>query len=121
MILGNTKPTWDLSEDKMTYSKVYNLNGTYTTTFKDKYGNAVSATFTVDKIQSKYEIIKEYDATTNTIKVSVINNYGLQATKPTWNLSADKRVYTKVYSDSGTYTTKFVDTDGIETSLTFTI
>lgn len=120
-ILGQTKPTWVLSADKKVYSKTYNLNGTYTTAFKDIHGNSKTLTFTIDKIESKYIITKIYNETTNTITVNVTNNYGMQATKPTWSLSADKTIYTKTYNAKGTYTTKFVDIDGNEASLTFTI
>ena len=51
----------------------------------------------------------------------VENNHGMQATKPSWMLSADAKVYTKTYNVNGTYTTKFVDSKGKETQLTFTI
>ena len=40
-ILGNTKPTWTLSEDKLTYTKIYNalINEDYATPVQDIYGN----------------------------------------------------------------------------------
>ena len=52
--LDKTKPTWILSSDKKTYSKVYNKNGTYTTTFTDIYGNEEKVSFTINEINNIY-------------------------------------------------------------------
>lgn len=49
------------------------------------------------------------------------NNKGMQATKPTWSLSADKKTYTKVYSANGTYKTPFIDIIGNITSISFSV
>ena len=51
-ILGQTKPTWNLSDDKLTYSKEYEINGTYTTTFSDVYGNTSKVTFKIENIKN---------------------------------------------------------------------
>ena len=49
------------------------------------------------------EILNSVDKVeTNTVTVMVENNYGMQATKPTWTLSADTKTYTKVYNANGT-------------------
>ena len=50
-LLGATKPTWKLSEDKKVYSKTYNANGTYTTSFSDIYGNVIKETFSIEEIK----------------------------------------------------------------------
>ncbi len=38
-ILKDTKPTWKLSKDKLSYSKVYNTNSKYYTQVQDILGN----------------------------------------------------------------------------------
>ena len=39
--LGETKPSWTLSKDKLTYSKVFSESTNYTTPVEDIYGNSV--------------------------------------------------------------------------------
>jgi len=40
--LANTKPSWSLSEDKLTYTKTFNINQDYTTPVQDIYGNSTT-------------------------------------------------------------------------------
>ena len=120
-ILGQTKPSWDLSEDKLTYSKKYNLNGTYSTVFRDQYGNMSNVVFEVEEIQSGFEISKIYDNITNRVIITVKSACELQDTKPTWTLSEDKYSYSKVYEDNGTYTTAFLDLNGKVENIKFDI
>ena len=120
-ILGQTKPTWTLSENKLCYSKIYGENGTYTTTFSDIYGNTTKVTFEVTEIKSGYEVYTSYNKETNTVKVDVKSKCKLQATKPTWKLSEDGYTYSKDYYSNGTYTTIFVDTNNKTEKVTFEI
>ena len=39
---ANTKPTWNLSKDGYTYTKIYNSNQNYYTMFTNEYGNTVN-------------------------------------------------------------------------------
>lgn len=120
-VLGKTKPTWTLSEDKLCYSKIYGENGTYTTTFSDIYGNTTKVTFEVTEIKSGYEVYTSYNKETNTVKVEVKSKCKLQATKPTWKLSKDGYTYIKDYYSNGIYSTVFVDTNNKTEKITFEI
>lgn len=120
-ILGQTKPTWTLSEDKLCYSKIYGENGTYTTTFSDIYGNTTKVTFEVTEIKSGYEVYTSYNKETNTVKVDVKSNCKFQNTKPTWILSDDGYTYSKEYGKNGTYKTSFTDMNGKTEEVTFEV
>ena len=120
-ILGQTKPTWTLSEDKLCYSKIYGENGTYTTTFSDIYGNTTKVTFEVTEIKSGYEVYTSYNKETNTVKVDVKSNCKFQNTKPTWILSDDGYTYSKEYAKNGTYKTSFTDMNGKTEEVTFEV
>ena len=120
-ILGQTKPTWNLSEDKLTYSKSFTLNGTYSTIFRDQYGNMTNIVFEVEEVQSGFEISKIYDNETNRVTVIVKSVCELKDTKPTWTLSEDRHSYSKVYEENGSYTTAFVDLNGKVENIKFDI
>ena len=102
-VLGNTKPTWTLSEDKLSYSKIYNANSKYYTQVQDIYGNTSNVEINVKDIDDKAPIISveyNYNLKNNEITVSMHSNEKLGNTKPTWTLSEDKLNYVKTYKDS---------------------
>ena len=102
-VLGNTKPTWTLSEDKLSYSKIYNANSKYYTQVQDIYGNTSNVEINVKDIDDKAPIISveyNYNLKNNEITVSMHSNEKLGNTKPTWTLSEDKLNYAKTYKDS---------------------
>ena len=49
--LKDTKPTWKLSEDQMSYSKTYPTNGTYTTKFIDVNETEKFITFVINELK----------------------------------------------------------------------
>ena len=126
--MQDTKPTWKLSEDKMTYEKVYPAEEqNYYTEVKDIYGNSTNV-----KIQFKYkfEDIKLGEnnikltylfTSNNEVNVQVISDNEFEDTKPTWNLSENKKVYSKVFYNNQNYSTKFKMVDGNEFNINIII
>ncbi len=113
MELQDTKPTWTLSSDKKTYTKVYTANESYSTPVVDINGNTITVDINVTQIRAAQITVEyEYDETTNEVTVSLISNTELQDTKPTWTLSSDKKTYTKVYTANESYSTPVVDING---------
>ena len=47
--MANTKPTWKLSADKLTYTKIYSQEETYYTTVEDIYGNKIDVLIEIKK------------------------------------------------------------------------
>ena len=115
-ILGDTKPTWKLSEDNLKYKKVFSEDQEYATPVEDRYGNQTwikikiktkSFTYTNNKgpnVTVKYL----YDSNEN-VTVYIISDQKLKDTKPTWKLSKDKMVYTKIFTNNDNYTTPIED------------
>ena len=111
--LKDTKPTWKLSEDKKMYTKTFTSNTKYSTAIEDKWGNIINTEVEVTKIKSleiriDYEIIKE----TNQVRATIISNIKMKDTKPTWELSEDKKRYTKIYNENSKYVTKVESING---------
>ena len=117
--LGDTKPSWTLSEDKLTYSKVFGADEDYTTDVKDIYGNVTNVHI---KLQKKRNVYPQADGSTITVNymytsyenviVEIVSSVQLQDTKPSWTLSEDKYTYTKVFTDDIEYTTPVIDIYG---------
>ena len=118
--LKDTKPTWKLSEDQMSYSKTYPANGTYTTKFVDMNETEKMLSFSITEIESGFTVSKVLNKD-NTVTVTVKSKSKLKDTKPTWKLSEDQMSYSKTYSANGTYTTKFIDVNETEEFITFAI
>lgn len=117
--LGDTKPTWKLSEDKKTYEKVYSTNEEdYVTRVEDIYGNISEVRIVLKKkyqdFRFDYENVKVgYMYTTyNEVIVQIISSKELANTKPTWSLSEDKKIYTKKYYNDEEYSTAIQFVDG---------
>ena len=105
--------TWKLSEDKKIYSKIYDENTNYTTVFEDKLGNQHVVNIVVTQIQKQKANLKLnyiYDKDINKVTVQVISNVEFKPTKAsTWELSKDKKIYSKIYDENTNYTTIFED------------
>ncbi len=112
-IMLNTKPTWSLSEDKLIYTKKYNKNESYITEVKDIYGNISKVNIDVTQINGpNIEMEYVYNKQNNTVTAKMKSSKILANTKPTWNLSNDKLIYTKTFSKNETYYTPVQDIFG---------
>ena len=52
-IMADTKPTWKLSDDKLTYTKSFNENQNYITEVNDIYGNITKVKISITQITKK--------------------------------------------------------------------
>ena len=117
--LGDTKPSWTLSEDKLTYSKVFGADEDYTTDVQDIYGNVTNVHI---KLKKKRNVYPQADGSTITVNymytsyenviVEIVSSVQLQDTKPSWTLSEDKYTYTKIFTEDTEYTTPVIDING---------
>ena len=56
--MAETKPTWNLSDDKKTYTKEYDDNENYVTSVKDIWRNETNVHIKIDKIDKVYPFDK---------------------------------------------------------------
>ena len=122
--LKNTKPTWKLSEDRMTYTKVYSNNSNYSTAVEDIYGNVVNVKINFNDIDDKGPEVKvdlRYDIYSNTVTAVMKSNEKMANTKPTWELSEDQLTYTKIFSTNMNYNTRVEDLYGNGTNVNIVI
>ena len=112
--MANTKPTWNLSEDQLTYSKKYELNENYDTYVKDIWGNETKVHVEFDKIdKTAPKISMEYKYNDDdSVTVMMHSNEEMAETKPTWNLSEDKLTYYKDFTADENYYTNVEDKYG---------
>ena len=113
--LKDTKPSWKLSKDKLTYTKVFDSNIDYSTPVEDMYGNQLIANIKINQIgkeKAEIKVKNEYNGATNQVTVQIISDMELKDTKPTWELSKDKKIYTKVFTSNMKYTTPVEDKSG---------
>ena len=111
--LKDTKPTWKLSEDKKTYTKLYNTNTQYNTRVESINGEVIDTEINVKGVKKlainiEYEYMKE----TNEVLAIMKSNIKLKDTKPTWKLSDDEKTYTKLYKANVQYSTKVESING---------
>lgn len=110
--LKNTKPSWQLSEDRKIYTKTFTDNITYTTPVEDISGNIIiveiKVTAKVAKIKTEYI----YNDQNNQVTAQIISDIPLKDTKPSWKLSGDKLIYTKVFASNMSYSTPIQDVYG---------
>lgn len=111
-LLKDTKSTWNLSNDRLTYTKLIDSNQIYTTPVQDIYGNLENAKIEVTKLTPKVEVSYKYNGNSNSVTVTMRSNSQLQHTKPTWNLSSDKYTYTKEFDANQIYITPVQDIYG---------
>lgn len=108
--LEDTKPTWKLSKDRKTYTKTYSSNIKYSTPVQDINGNIKNIDIDVNKIKiAKLETKCIYNEDKNEVTAQIISDMELNDTKPTWKLSEDKKIYTKVFTENMEYTTTVQD------------
>lgn len=111
---------WTLSKNKKTFTRVFSVNTKFNVTLKDKYGNKTKKEINVtgiDKTGPKMTIKYSYNSINNTVTVIATSNEELKNTKPTWTLSKNKKVYTKIYTkNEKLYTTEFQDKYGNKTN-----
>ena len=122
--LGNTKISWELSQDKLSYTYEFTGNTTYTTSFQDIYGNSTQIQINVTQIDDKgpnLNISYEYILETNSVIATVTSDEEFGDTKISWELSEDKLSYTYEFTENTTYTTSFQDIYGNSTQIQINI
>ena len=122
--LKDTKPSWTLSQDKLSYTKTFGANEDYTTDVEDIYGNVVTVRITINQIDTvnPFKVTVEYKKNDdNTVTAIMHSNRELKHTKPTWTLSADKLTYTKTFGANDIYETEVEALDGNVTTVTIKI
>ena len=108
--LEDTKPTWSLSKDKKIYTKVYGNNTEYFTPVQDVNGKKYNIFIKINQIQKAVlEMKYYYDEEKNQVTAQIVSNIELKNTKPTWKLSDDKKVYTKIFKENTKYSTPVQD------------
>lgn len=111
--LKPTKPTWELSSDRKTYSKTFSSNTNYNTPVETINGEIIQININITQIQvAKIKTQYIYDEKTNQVTAQIISNTELKPTKPTWELSANKKVYAKTFANNTSYTTPVEDING---------
>ena len=114
--LKDTKTSWKLSEDKLTYTNEnFTENGSYYTIFEDIYGQTANVLIDIKGIKPKLEITTEfiYNEKTNTVTGKIHSTNPLKDTKTSWKLSEDKLTYVNEnFTENGSYYTIFEDIYG---------
>lgn len=123
-LLANTKPTWSLSKDQLSYSKIFYTNQEYTTQVQDIYGNVATVKIVINQIKNElpFVVTIEYKKNDdNTVTAIMHSNKELKHTKPSWKLSEDKLSYTKTFGANDVYTTNVEDINGNVITVTIEI
>ncbi|MBR3152582.1 MAG: VanW family protein [Clostridia bacterium] len=108
--MKDNKCSWTLSEDKKTYTKTYSTNMNYTTQFTQTNGIVNDIKLNINQIREfKISVSYDYSLDKKSVNVIVTSNFKMNNTKPTWNLSGDRRTFTKNYTDNISYMTTFTD------------
>lgn len=117
--MAETKPTWNLSDDKKTYTKEYDDNENYVTSVKDIWGNETNVHIKIDKIdKGGPKISMEYKYNDDdSVTVMMHSNEEMAETKPTWSLGDDKLTYSKNFTTNENYYTKVEDVYGNPTNV----
>lgn len=122
--LANTKPTWNLNNDKLLYTKIFNKNETYYTPVQDIFGNTKMAKIEINQIDDKgpeIEVTYTYNEKSGIITANMKSNEIMADTKPTWKLSKDKLTYTKDFDENQSYITDVKDIYGNTTKVKISI
>ena len=126
--LGDTKPTWSLSQDKKSYTKVFKENQEYSTPVEDRYGNQVwikikiyTKLFTYEHGKGPNITVKYLYDSSEKVTVYIVSDRKMKNTKPTWKLSEDSYIYTKTFTSNNSYTTNVIDLDGNEVNVSIIV
>ena len=126
--LGDTKPTWSLSQDKRSYTKVFKENQEYSTPVEDRYGNQVwikikiyTKLFTYEHSKGPNITVKYLYDSSERVTVYIISDRKMKNTKPTWKLSEDGYIYTKTFTSNNSYTTNVIDVGGNEVNVSIIV
>ncbi len=126
--LGDTKPTWSLSQDKKSYTKVFKENQEYSTPVEDRYGNQVwikikiyTKLFTYEHSKGPNITVKYLYDSSERVTVYIISDRKMKNTKPTWKLSEDGYIYTKTFTSNNSYTTNVIDVGGNEVNVSIIV
>lgn len=123
-LLSHTKPTWNLSNDKLTYTKTFSKNETYYTPVQDIFGNTKMAKIEINQIDDKgpeIEVTYTYNDKSGIVTANMKSNEIMADTKPTWKLSEDKLTYTKDFNENQSYITEVKDIYGNTTKVKISI
>ena len=110
--MQDTKLTWTLSSDKLTYTRVFDANTQYTTLVQDIYGNETLVDINITTILPTITMEYIYNQDNNTVTAIMHSNGALKDTKPSWTLSADRLSYTKIFEANDIYDTQVEDIYG---------
>ena len=123
-LLSHTKPTWNLSNDKLIYTKTFSKNETYYTPVQDIFGNTKMAKIEINQIDDKgpeIEVTYTYNDKSGMVTANMKSNEIMSDTKPTWKLSEDKLTYTKDFNENQSYITDVKDIYGNTTKVKISI
>jgi len=106
---------WTTSEDKKKISKIYTENVLEEIQIKDLVGNAINKKIQINTIGNYNENnIVQYslkDTPDGRVEATIISNKELKP-KEEWELSEDKKVLTKIYTEDTSEEVSIVDIDG---------
>ena len=126
--LGATKVNWKLSDDQLSYTTTFYTNQEYATSLQDIYGNETWVKIKIQLKKHEYTYPKGPNVTVKylydsneKVTVKIVSDKELKPTKPTWQLSDDRKTYTKVFTSNNIYTTPIVDVDGIQVEVTIIV
>ena len=126
-IMADTKPTWTLSEDKLSYSKTFSEDIEYSTNVLDVWGNEAWIKITIKTSKYTYpnskgpNITMKYIYDDYIVTAYMISDIELKDTKTTWTLSKDKKVYTKQFTENQSYQTNAIGINGNEVKVSIII
>ena len=126
-VMADTKPTWELGEDALSYSKTFSEDTEYSTNVLDVWGNEAWVKITIKTSKYTYpnsqgpNITMKYLYNDNIVTAYMISDMELQDTKTTWNLSEDKKVYTKEFTSNQSYETNAIGINGNEVKVSIII
>ncbi len=122
--MAQNKPTWNLSEDKLTYTKDFASNQNYDTEVQDKWGNSSHVKIVLKKKLEKNQangLSVGYMYIGNKVIVQILSSTRMQETKPTWKLERDGYCYTKTFTEDIEYTTTVLLENGTQVTVSLTI
>ena len=119
-ILEDTKPSWNLSENKLDYVKIYTFdNQEYATPVQDIWGNEVwikikmkTKSYYYENAQGPNLTVKYIYDSNDIVTAYIISDRKLTDSKPSWNLDESQTIYKKVFTSNNSYLTDVIDEQG---------